>query len=59
LQEQIQSGLEESDDEFETAFFEGLFENMADVCTPRARGTHGGSVPGWRYVYRDREACHE
>jgi hypothetical protein len=51
--------LEEFDDEFETAFFEGLFENMADVSTPPARSTHGGSVPGRRYLYRDREACHE
>jgi hypothetical protein len=40
-------------------FFEGLLENMADVSTPPARGRHGGSVPGWRYVYRDHEACHE
>jgi hypothetical protein len=36
LQEQIQSGLEEFDNEFETAFFEGLFENMANVSAPRA-----------------------
>jgi hypothetical protein len=59
LQEQIQHRLEESDDEFETTFFAGLFENMQDVHTPPRRGTHGGSIPGRKYLYRDREACHE
>lgn len=50
LQAQIQSRLEESDDELETTFFEGLFENMTDVYTPPARGTHGGIVSGQRFL---------
>jgi hypothetical protein len=36
--------------EFETIFFKGMLENMADVSTPPARYTHGGSIRGRRYA---------
>jgi hypothetical protein len=61
LNEALQQGLEsESDEEFQEALVQDMFQHaLGESSSPPERPKFGGSRPGRRYVYREREACHE
>jgi hypothetical protein len=55
LEEALQVGLEDSDDDFEQVPFPGLFELMLDESTSSSvRPRVGGSREGRRYFYKER-----
>jgi hypothetical protein len=58
----IAEGLESSEDEddLENAVFLEAFEELIELSNPPVeKAKWGGSKPGRRYVYRDRELCHD
>jgi hypothetical protein len=54
-------GLEEDfDEEFEQALVQDMFQHaLGESSSPPKRPKFGGSRPSRRYVYQEREACHE
>jgi hypothetical protein len=60
LEGALKQGLEESDDEFEQTLAQNILEEMVqETCPAPERPKIGGSRPGRRYVYREREVCDE
>jgi hypothetical protein len=60
LDDALKKGLQDSDDEFEDNFVLELCQQVLDECRSSSKQPGvGGSRPGRRYVYREREACDE
>jgi hypothetical protein len=62
LQEAIERGLDKSNDDsdWELEVFWDLLESLEeDSFSPLPKRKRGGSTLGRRYVFREREACHQ
>jgi hypothetical protein len=62
LREAIERKLDESDDDSdrELEVFWDLLESLEeDSFSPPPKKKRGGSIPGRRYVFREREVCHQ